>query len=539
VDGTTKRLRLGGLIKFKTVRAKLLSAFAVVTVLTLVLGLVGLQQLGKVFGEVKTAHNTTQEATNHVVDLTESTLMVRVGALKLAITPDQATRSATEADIAKFDKAVDDNVAGLKELNLSAAADAQTANFVKSWVIYKAARDQYLIPVANSGNLLLAQSNALYKVGPLYADVQTALGKLHDAVQTQSNTSYSSAQSTDSSAKTMAIVILVVAAGIAIALGFVISKSISKPLGESVESLDALANKDLTRDLEVHTSDETARMASAFNTAAENLRGALGHIAQNSETLAAASQELMAVSTQMGSNAEETSAQSGAVSAAGEQVSRNVETVATAVEEMSASIQEIAKNAADAATVAGQAVEVAAVANTNVTKLGESSAEIGNVVKLIASIAEQTNLLALNATIEAARAGEAGKGFAVVANEVKELATETGKATEEISSRIQAVQGETEMAVSSIGEISGIITQINEIQATIASAVEEQAATTSEIGRNVQEAARGTTEIAENVNGVAQAAQSTAEGVGSTQQAAQELARMADELKTLVGEFRY
>ena len=153
MDGTTKRSHKGGLVKFKSVRSKLLTAFALVTVLTLVLGLVGLQQLGKVFGEVKTAHNTTQDATNHVVDLTESTLLVRVDALKLAISADPATRQATEADIAKADKTVDENVAGLKGLSLTAGARTQVDKFVKSWGIYKAARDQYLIPVANSGNL--------------------------------------------------------------------------------------------------------------------------------------------------------------------------------------------------------------------------------------------------------------------------------------------------------------------------------------------------------------------------------------------------
>jgi methyl-accepting chemotaxis protein len=252
------------------------------------------------------------------------------------------------------------------------------------------------------------------------------------------------------------------------------------------------------------------------------------------QTLASAAQELTSVSQQMASNSEETSSQASVVSAAAEQVSRNVSTVASAAEEMGASIKEISKNAHEAARVATTAVKVADKTNVTVSKLGESSAEIGNVIKVITSIAQQTNLLALNATIEAARAGEAGKGFAVVANEVKELAKQTAKATEDIGRKIEAIQTDTKGAVEAIAQIGAIIGQINDIQSTIASAVEEQTATTAEISRNVGEAALGSREIAQNVMGVAQAAQSTTEGAANTKAAAEELARMAVELQQLV-----
>ncbi|MEO8201873.1 MAG: methyl-accepting chemotaxis protein, partial [Gemmatimonadota bacterium] len=171
-------------------------------------------------------------------------------------------------------------------------------------------------------------------------------------------------------------------------------------------------------------------------------------------------------------------------------------------------------------------------------RLGISSAEIGAVIKVITSIAQQTNLLALNATIEAARAGDAGRGFAVVANEVKELAKQTAQATDDISQKIEAIQGDTRAAVSAIAEISGIITQINDIQTIIASSVEEQTATTNEIGRNVAEAARGSAEIAQTITGVAEASQGTTEGAAQSQQAAEELAGMATELQQLVRRFR-
>jgi methyl-accepting chemotaxis protein len=265
-----------------------------------------------------------------------------------------------------------------------------------------------------------------------------------------------------------------------------------------------------------------------------SLESLLQRVADTATVLASAANELTSVSQQMAATAEETATQANVAAAASEQVSKNISTVATGTEEMGASIKEIAKNANEAAKVATTAVRVAAKTNTTVAKLGESSAEIGNVIKVITSIAQQTNLLALNATIEAARAGEAGKGFAVVANEVKELAKQTAKATEDISRKIEAIQGDTKGAVEAITEIGKIINQINDLQNSIASAVEEQTATTGEISRNVAEAAQGSTEIARNVSGVAQAARHTSEGAGNTKNSADELSRIALDLQKLV-----
>lgn len=303
--------------------------------------------------------------------------------------------------------------------------------------------------------------------------------------------------------------------------------------------ITAARNGDLTKHgNEAEFKGAYAELVSGVNEMLDVFRDALQQIAKMAMPLAASAEELNRVSQQMSASADETSAQANVVSAASEQVSKNIQTVATGADEMSSSIKEIAKNTAEATKVAMAAVKTAESTNDTISKLGQSSAEIGQVIKVITSIAQQTNLLALNATIEAARAGEAGKGFAVVANEVKELAKETAKATEDISQKIEAIQGDTKGAVSAIAQIGNVIGQINDIQNTIASAVEEQSATTNEISRNLAEAAKGGVEITRNVTGVAEAARTTTAAATDTQKSAQSLEGLASELQTLIGQFQ-
>ena len=329
------------------------------------------------------------------------------------------------------------------------------------------------------------------------------------------------------------------ALGIGIFVAIFLSRGISSATQSVLVQAEAIASGDLTRDdLKIRSQDELGDLTMAINKMSGSLKRMILAITENSVQVASASEELSSTSQQITANSEETSAQAKVVSDNTQKVSQNLQTVATGAEEMGASIKEIAKNATEAAKVATSAVKVAETTTATVSKLGDSSNEIGQVIKVITSIAQQTNLLALNATIEAARAGEAGKGFAVVANEVKELAKETAKATEDISRKIEAIQTDTKAAVDAIGTISAVIHQINDISSTIATAVEEQNATTNEMSRNVSEAAHGSGEITSNIAGVAQAAESTSRGAADTQKAAQQLVETSGQLRRLIEQFK-
>jgi methyl-accepting chemotaxis protein len=334
---------------------------------------------------------------------------------------------------------------------------------------------------------------------------------------------------------------VVLLVGLLLVLGTAVlaSRYIVTPLRRVVAVLHGMAEGDLTGHADVRSRDEVGQMAEALGAATTTLRATVGTLAQTVTTLSGSASDLSTSGAEITRTVGEATRRAGDVSREAEEVSRTSATVAAGTGEMRQSITEISRSVGQAASVAGEAVTVAQAASTVVAKLGQSSTEIGNVVKVITSIAGQTNLLALNATIEAARAGEAGKGFAVVAGEVKDLAQETGKATEDIGHRIEAIQADTASAMTAIAEIAEIIGQISDHQTVIAAAVEEQTATTTEMNRNAIEAAGSGEAIAGTIAGVTAAVESTSAGVDRSNDAAAELVRTSARLQELVDQFRY
>ncbi len=461
---------------------------------------------------------------------------------------DMATSTSNEHLQASIDKlrAAEKDLENSQQYYLQTMPEGEMKNLI-TVKCYETAK-QYIdvtehefIPLVLAGKSTSKQADELRvtKMIPLFKVQQAAVAEA-DRLATAENEQLEHTATSTVSARTAVLFgvgLLVLVA--VLVLCTIIAKGILHPLTRTMAVLADVAKGDLTRRLDVDTKDEIGQMGTALNQALEKLSVAMQSIGRDSQSLSRSSQELSASSQEVKADAEGASAQLGVVSAAAEQVTSNLNTVATATEEMTSSIKEIAKNASDAASVSSAAVKAVDSANATVSSLGHSSAEIGQVIKVITSIAQQTNLLALNATIEAARAGEAGKGFAVVANEVRELAQETAKATEDISRQIAAIQSDSKGAVEAIGQIGGVIARINDISNTIASAVEEQTATTNEIARNVSEAAKGGQQVAESLTAVAQAARNSTGVAESSNKAAGELSSMAQDLDRLVGEFKY
>jgi methyl-accepting chemotaxis protein len=315
-------------------------------------------------------------------------------------------------------------------------------------------------------------------------------------------------------------------------------RSSTRPLQRMVTALRTLAGGELTCHVEADTRDEVGEMAHGFNEALTHIRQAIQALGGNAAGIAGSSEELSRVSGRLRGAAQQTSAQADRTAEAADRVAQNVTMVASGTEEMGAAIREIAHGAAEAATVARRAVDATHASTEAVGRLGRSSVEIGDVVKVITGIAGQINLLALNASIEAARAGEAGRGFAVVANEVKELSQETAEATQVITARVHTIQDDAEAAAGAIGNIAVVIETINEIQTTIASAVEQQSATTAEMGRNVTQVATGANEIVDGVAAVSRSAEQTTTSAVTTEQAAHQLAQTATDLRAIIAQFR-
>ena len=331
----------------------------------------------------------------------------------------------------------------------------------------------------------------------------------------------------------------VVAVGFAGMLVRSVVNEMLRGIDSLTRSVEAMVAGDLTVPAPARCRDEIGFMSGALAAARESLRDMLAKLAGTVETLMSATQELSASNVKVAAGSEESSSRALTVAAASEEVSSNVRAVAGGAEELSVSVRQIAQNATEAAMVASQGVTFSTSMAATISELGRSSKQIADFVNVITSIAEQTNLLALNATIEAARAGEAGKGFTVVAAEVKELARESARTAEDIAGLIESNQTQTTSAVDAISEISAIIATINEHQRTIASAMEEQSATTNEISQSVTQAASGSGEIASNMAAVALVAANSSDVLGRMVISVDDLAQMATQLHERVAVFTY
>jgi methyl-accepting chemotaxis protein len=521
-----------------SVNLKIMIAITMAGLVALLIGVLGLRALASASDAAQWIYRSNVVGVSALGELKAWINQSRVDMVGHAVYPDAADKQKFEksfdADIIEVDTAMAEYEA------TTPAASPELVESVKTdWQKFVEIAGQQLFPLSRDNKIVAWGDVRDQQIAPLISSLRQHLDEIDAAENAAAAASAADARSAYESSRLQSILLLVLGIAASLGLGLMVARGIVRSLARVTTVCEGLADGDLTQRTGLTSRDEPGRMGRALDAAVTRLRDTVSTIGGSAVTLASASEELSTVSAQLQAGAADVAEKAGTASHASENVNLGVQSIAAGAEEMSASITEIASNASDAARVAQEGMSVAERTNNQVAELGAASAEIGDVVRLITSIAEQTNLLALNATIEAARAGELGKGFAVVAGEVKELAQQTAKATEEITERIGAIQVSSDSAATAIGEITQVIQRIGDYTTTIASAVEEQTATTGEMSRSVAEAATSSGEVARTVSGVAEVATATADGARATQQAAVDLTRLAGDLTNLVGGFRH
>ena len=525
-------------MRARSVKTRIVAGFAVAIAVALLVGVAGIWRMHQISTNLDAVADHSLRPINEVASIRSSVDQIEMNIRAHAATDVFFEKQNFVSDTqGAFDQAAE-HVQAFRATQPSSAELDQVASLESDLATLTPIVFDELLPLSERNKLEAFQATFKDKAAPLFADAQGAADSLMAAENAAAAQELSHAQRAYAQAVVGLVVLLLIGVGVALALGLMISRSIVVPLRDSVETLERVADGDLTASVQVIGTDEMAMMGTALNATVARTAEALASIAGGASTLAGSSETLAMTSAAMGAAAEQTSDVASNVSAAATQVSGNVGHAVVGAQGLGSSIREIAQSAADAADVASRAVTDAADVNRTVERLESASEQVGDVVAMITKIARQTHLLALNATIEAQRAGDAGKGFAVVADEVKDLARQTADATEEIDRTIVGIRLEVEAATTALDRITQVIGHINDTQTTIAAAVEEQNQTTGDIIERMSQAAAGAEEIATTIRGVASAATETSHGVDETRTAVAELASLADDLAHTVSRFQ-
>ncbi|HUX38480.1 MAG TPA: methyl-accepting chemotaxis protein [Rectinemataceae bacterium] len=546
-------------------KPKLISSFVILALVAGLVGGVGIYGMSEISVADTTLFEHVAAPTGLLVDLTNTYGKIRRGIRDIILVPNPQQRATARAGVAKdwddFQKLADKFQ---KDLLTQEGKDhwAKVMTDLPKYIAYA----DPIASLANQGKKDEAYAVLMGPAGPLAAGIESNMEWVTNQKITLGKAMNDSNTKISADLTKLMSAIIAVAMLASVLLGIFIANTIAKPLVKGVEFAKAVAEGDLTRQIDVNRKDELGVLSDALNLASANLRSMFGKVHEGVQTLSSSATELSSISRQMTTGAEATSSRAngvaaaaeqtsnnmGGVSAAMEQTTMNLSTVATASEEMTSTIGEIASNAERARKVTAEAVISAQNVSETMDKLGAAAREIGKVTEAISAISSQTNLLALNATIEAARAGAAGKGFAVVANEIKELARQTATATEDIKARIEGIQSSSSAAVGDIGSVGSVIREVNEIVSGIAAAIEEQSAVTKDIANNVAQASSGVEEANRNVAEASKAVSSMAQDVAEVNQASgeissssaqvllssEDLSKLSEQLRSLVERFK-